>query len=296
MVTANSQPQVQVAPAPLPPGPPPLELLTPFERFNVRLMDLLERHAVPATERYLRTWGNFWMYFVTSRMLTGYGYERLAGVPTDAPILLVSNHRSYFDLYVLAVLLNRFTRLHQPMFCPVRADFFYEHVAGTFLNLAVGAGRMYPPVFREPSKAEFNKWSLAHLGELLRRGNVVVGFHPEGRRNKNANPYERLPAQPGVGKLVMDSWPVVIPVFINGFTNDFLGDVKANFQRKKRVLAVFGAPIDLTPFRGMSNRLASHKRIADRLLSVVYDELGAEERRIRSSLPHLPLDFEMPDA
>jgi hypothetical protein len=72
--------------------------------------------------------------------------------------------------------------------------------------------------------------------------------------------------------------------------------VTANFQRKKRVLAVFGAPVDLSPFRGMSNRLASHKRIADRLLSVVYDELGAEERRIRSSMPRLPLDFEMPDA
>jgi 1-acyl-sn-glycerol-3-phosphate acyltransferase len=117
----------------------------------------------------------------------------------------------------------------------------------------------------------------------MRAGNVLVGFHPEGTRNKNPDPYTPLPAQPGVGKVVMETWPTVVPAFINGMSSDIVADIKANFTGERHAVAVFGAPIDLSPFKQMSNRLATHKRIADHLLEVVYG-LGAEERRIREEL------------
>jgi 1-acyl-sn-glycerol-3-phosphate acyltransferase len=140
---------------------------------------------------------------------------------------------------------------------------------------------MFPPFFREPQKADFNKWALNRVVAELKKGRVMVGFHPEGTRNKNADPYTPLAAQPGVGKLVMETWPIIVPAFINGLSNDIVADIRGNFAGTKKVIAVFGEPIDLTPFRGYGNRLSSHKKIADALLKRIY-ELGEEERRVRA--------------
>jgi 1-acyl-sn-glycerol-3-phosphate acyltransferase len=262
---------------------PPLELLQPFERTAFRVMDYLHRRALPLTELWLRTIGAGWMTVGSRNMMVPVGLERLAGLNYDDGILLVSNHRSFFDLYMLMLLLHRHTPLRQPVLCPVRADFFYQQAAGVVVNLLIGGGRMFPPFFREPQKAEFNKWALERVVAELHKGKVLVGFHPEGTRNKNADAYTPLPAQPGVGKLVMDAWPIVVPAFIHGLSNDIVADVKGNFAGTKRVIAVFGEPIDLTPFKKFGNRLSSHKRIADALLKRIY-ELGEEERKVRATL------------
>jgi 1-acyl-sn-glycerol-3-phosphate acyltransferase len=263
--------------------PPPTQSLTAFERGAVVAMDTLYRRAKPWTERWLRGVSARWMTLGSFRMMHPVGLERLAGLKYSDGILLVSNHRSFFDLYMLTVLLHRFTPLRQPVLCPVRADFFYQRWAGVAVNVLVGGGRMFPPFFREAQKQAFNKWALERVAAELRRGEIVVGFHPEGRRNKNPSPYAPLPAQPGVGRLVMETWPIVVPAFINGLSNDIVADVVGNFRGTKKVIAVFGEPVDLTPFRRMTSRLASHKRIADALLKRVY-ELGEEERAARAKL------------
>jgi 1-acyl-sn-glycerol-3-phosphate acyltransferase len=165
----------------------------------------------------------------------------------------------------------------------VRANFFYQQWAGMFVNLFIGGGRMFPPFFREASKQDFNKWALLRVVDELKRGEILVGYFPEGTRNKNADPYEPLPAQPGVGKLIMDTWPIVVPAFINGLTNNIIGDLYGNYRHTKRVVAVFGEPMDLSPFKKMGNRLTSQKRVADAVLKRIY-ELGEEERVIRAKL------------
>jgi 1-acyl-sn-glycerol-3-phosphate acyltransferase len=270
-------------PLPVPIGAPPLELLSPFERTSFRFIDWLLRKHLRATEVYNHTVGVGYVALGSGRMLRTLGLERLSAIRPDDGILLVSNHRSFFDLYELATTLYRHTPLQQPMICPVRSNFFYERPLGVVVNLLAGGGHMYPPFFREPSKADFNRWSLARTAEMLRAGRVMVGFHPEGTRNKNEDPYTPLPAQPGVGKLVMECWPIVVPAFIHGMSQDFLGDIRNNWFGKRVAIAVFGEPIDLARFRGMGNRLATHKRIADHLLERVY-ALGEEERSVRAAL------------
>ncbi len=262
------------------PSGAPLELLAPFERTAFRLMDLLFRRARPVTELWLRTVGAAWMTLGSRRLVEAHGLERLSGLTSKDPILLVANHRSFFDLYMLMLTLHRRTELRQPVMCPVRADYFYQNPVGVLVNLLIGGGRMFPPFFREPHKGEFNKWALGRVADTLRRGGVMVGFHPEGTRNKGPDPYTPLPAQPGAGKLIMESWPIVVPAFIQGLSNNFLGDIRANFTGDRRAIAIFGTPIDLTEFRAMSNRLATHKRIADRLLETIY-ALSHEERAVR---------------
>jgi hypothetical protein len=80
----------------------------------------------------------------------------------------------------------------------------------------------------------------------------------------------------------MDAWPIIVPAFINGLTNDFLGDLRGNFDGSRRVIAVFGEPIDTTPYKKLGNRVTSHKRIADDLLKRIF-ALGEEEKRHRFS-------------
>jgi 1-acyl-sn-glycerol-3-phosphate acyltransferase len=262
------------------PEAPPVELLTPFERRAFQTMDFLHRKALPFTEAWLRTIGAGWMTIGSRKMMVPLGLERLRGLKFEDGVLLVSNHRSFFDLYMLTLLLHRYTPLRQPVLCPVRADFFYKSWPGLAVNLLVGGGRMFPPFFREQSKQDFNKWSLQRVVDELKKGQVLVGFHPEGTRNKNPDPYTPLPAQPGVGKLIMDTWPIVVPAFIHGLSNDIVADIAGNFRGTKQVVAVFGEPIDLSPFKSMGNRLASHKRIADALLKIIYG-LADEERAWR---------------
>jgi 1-acyl-sn-glycerol-3-phosphate acyltransferase len=264
-------------------GPPPLAALTRFERRSFLLMESLYRRARPATELWLRQVSERWMTLGSQHLVVPRGIERLAGLTRQDGILIVSNHRSFFDMYMLMRLLHRHTDLRQPVLCPVRGDFFYERPAGVVVNLFVGGGRMFPPFFRDPHKVDFNKWALAYVAAELRRGGVIVGFHPEGRRNRDGDPYTPLPAQPGVGKLVMETWPIIVPAFINGMSSNILDDVRANFTGARKAIAVFGRPIDLAPFREMKNRLASHKRIADRLLEAIF-ALAVEEREVRASL------------
>src|SRR5262245_19968013 len=80
---------------------PPLELLQPFERSAFRAMDLLHRRALPVTEWWLRTVGAGWMTLGSRKMMIPVGLERLADLTYDDGIMLVSNHRSFFDLYML---------------------------------------------------------------------------------------------------------------------------------------------------------------------------------------------------
>ena len=261
---------------------PPLEHLAPFEKLAVRTMDFLQRRARGMTELWLREVSARWMTLGSQHMVRPVGLERLAGLRHTDGILLVSNHRSFFDLYMLTVQMHRYTELRQPVLCPVRADFFYRRPLGMAVNLVVGGGRMFPPFFREPEKNEFNKWAVEHIAQELRQGEVVVGFHPEGRRNKNEDPYQPLPAQPGVGKIVMEAWPIIVPAFINGLTNDFIGDLRGNFDGSRKVVAVFGEPVDTAPYRKLGNRLSSHKRIADDLLGKIY-ALSDEEKAFRAA-------------
>ncbi len=264
-------------------GDPPLEELSIFERTTFRLIDGMYRNLPNFTEAWLRNVSAGWMTLGSRHMMFPLGLERLAGLKREDGILLVSNHRSFFDLYMLFLLLQRHTTLRQRALCPVRGEFFYQQWSGLLVNLFIGAGRMFPPFFREPNKQPFNKWALDRVTGELRRGEILVGFHPEGTRNKNESPYQPLPAQPGVGKIVMDSWPIIVPAFINGLSNDIAKDVWDNMHKRKTVVAVFGEPIDLNQFRGYGNRLSSHKKIADALLKRIY-ELGAEERIYRAKI------------
>ena len=266
----------------MPPGM--LSVLRPFERFAFRVMRSLNSGASSWPAWIWQRWVLIPLVglFVRRRVRV-HGLERLRGLPPGAPLLLVSNHRSFFDQFVLCAELMRVPELRRHLSFPVRANFFYESPLGLLMCMVLSGGTMFPPFFRSAEKMSFNKAALALLIEKLKRQGQLVGFHPEGKRNQGDDPYTLLPAQPGVGELALKARPVVVPAFIHGLSNDAGAELRANLKRERPVIAVFGAPVDLSDFPA-ETRLTHHKRCADRLNERIA-ALGAEERTLRAELP-----------
>jgi 1-acyl-sn-glycerol-3-phosphate acyltransferase len=260
--------------------------LSTFERFAFHLCTRMNQG------RWKRFWtwcqsvfGAGWIHLSTYNLMNVYGLEHVETASHDRPILLVANHRSFFDMYVVSTTLFRHTKWRKQLFFPVRGRFFYQSPLGLFVNLVMGWWSMYPPFFATsekpfPEKRAFDQYSMRLLAELCRNGpGNVIGFHPEGTRNKSGGPYTFLPAQPGVGKLIKDAAPQVIPVFITGLGNKLAKQVLGNWTGGDQIRIHFGPQLDLAEHLAKKDRLRTYKEIADFVMSKIA-ELGEQDRKM----------------
>ena len=266
-------------------------VLSTFERFAFRLT----RRMNGGRWKRFWTWcqkvfGAGWIHLSTYNLMSVYGLEHIEDADRTKPILLVANHRSFFDMYTVSTALFRNTKWRKQLFFPVRGRFFYQSFAGLFVNLIMGWWSMYPPFFASgenpiPEKRAFDKYSLRLLAELCRNGaGNVIGFHPEGTRNKSADPYSYLPAQPGVGKLIKDASPQVIPVFIAGLGNNLRTQVMGNWTGGEQIRIHFGPQLDLANYLAKKDRVRTYKEISEFVMSKIA-ELGEQDRRLKSEPP-----------
>jgi 1-acyl-sn-glycerol-3-phosphate acyltransferase len=224
-----------------------------------------------------------WIHLSTYNIMNVYGLEHVEAASRERPLLLVANHRSFFDMYAVSTVLFRGTGWRKQLFFPVRGRFFYQSPLGLLVNLIMGWWSMYPPFFASgehpiPEKRAFDRYAFQVLTELARTGSGnVIGFHPEGTRNKGDDPYSFLRAQPGIGKLIMDAQPQVIPVFIAGLCNSLPKQVARNWNRKDVIRIHFGPVLDLTGYLQKPDRLRTHKEIADAVMGKIA-ELGEADR------------------
>jgi 1-acyl-sn-glycerol-3-phosphate acyltransferase len=247
---------------------------------------------------WLRTMSWWWIRPALTRRMYCEGLDRLHSYQPQRGVLMVSNHRSFFDQY--AILLAAWAaKIHwaRDLYFPVRANFFYEKPLGVFVNYFVGGGAMYPPIFRQRERAAKNEEALDIVIKFLDRKGAVVGVHPEGTRGKGPDPYELLPAQPGVGKIALLARPLIIPVFINGLSNDIVADIKANFEkdirRTRPCIAVYGEPIDVSDLMAQKPRPALYKKAADRFMAEIA-KLGQRERELRAMATSGKIDDDDP--
>jgi 1-acyl-sn-glycerol-3-phosphate acyltransferase len=266
------------------PAPGELAVLSSFERLAFRLTRRMN------WGRWKRFWtwcqkvfGAGWIHFSTYNIMNVFGIENIEDVSHDRPILLVANHRSFFDMYTVSTVLFKRTRWRKQLYFPVRGRFFYQSPVGLFVNLVMGWWSMFPPFFAggdKPltDKREFDKYSFRVLTEICRQGaGNIVGFHPEGTRNKRSDPYSFLPAQPGVGKLIKDAAPQVIPVFIAGLGNDLPKQVMGNWTGGEKIRIHFGTQLELSQFFLKRDSVRTYKEIADFVMSKIA-ELGEHDR------------------
>jgi 1-acyl-sn-glycerol-3-phosphate acyltransferase len=262
------------------PGPTPGELaaLSGVERLVFRIAWRMNRGRAKA----------FWGWYqravcarlislVTRRRLRVHGIGHAAAASLDRPVLLVANHRSFFDMYVVSSVLLLGTPGNRHLFFPVRGRFFYSSPLALLLNAFAGWA-MFPPIFHEGNKSAFNHYTVRLLAALCRAGRGhIVGVHPEGARNRGADPYSYLRAQSGVGRLIHDAAPQVIPVFIVGLGNSLVNEITANWRGGEPIRIHFGEQIDPGLFSGKEPHARTYREITD-VVMLKIAELGEQDR------------------
>jgi len=280
LLTANSQVE------------PTSEEVTVLSRFEYFAFRWVRRMNIGRWKRFWtgcqRILGAGWIHLSTYNIMRVYGLEHIEQASHDRPILLVANHRSFFDMYAVSTVLFRSTSWRKQLFFPVRGRFFYQSPIGLLVNMIMGWWSMYPPFFSTgerpiAEKRPFDKFAFRVLTELARVGaGNIIGFHPEGTRNKNEDPYSFLRAQPGVGKLILDAQPQVIPVFIAGLCNSLPRQIARNWNREELIRIHFGPQMDLSDYLQQPDRLRTHKLIADYAMAKI-GELAEQDRSFKAA-------------
>ena len=251
-----------------------MSVLSPMESLGFRLVRRMNTGAWKRFWTFFqRHVGSLWIYLATYNLMNVFGVENVEATDPDRPLILVANHRSFFDMYTVSSALFRQTRRPITLFFPVRAKFFYDNPIGWLVNLVMGWWAMYPPFFREQGEArkrEFDKFSMREVVRLCISGRGhVIGFHPEGKRNLSEDPYSFLPAQPGIGKVIYESKPQVIPVFVTGLINDLPKQIIGNWTGGEKLRIWFGSEIDLSEFYSKRDSIRTHKEIGDHLMEEI---------------------------
>jgi 1-acyl-sn-glycerol-3-phosphate acyltransferase len=253
--------------------------LTRSERATLALGRFINEQ--PITKRIQQAWltkfNQTWVRYVIGHRVFA---DNIEGLVRGAPAAqsTVVNHRSYFDAYIaMFAVYEQGARWPRRMFFPVRSNFFYEGPLGAALNLFIGGGALYPPIFRETSKSELNRDALRRMVGYLAEPGTLVGLHPEGTRNKGSDPYDLLPAQPGIGQIVLQAHPVVVPAFIGGLSNSYVKDITATYRsgirRENPVIIAFGDPLDYSDLAAQKPRAALYKRMSDRIRDAIRSDM-----------------------
>ncbi len=265
--------------------------LSPTERFAIALGRAANESA-PGRRAQMLFHDYFtrrWVNLAIGRRVYLDNIEAFVELNPDRGVMLCANHRSFFDMYVAMLsIFKRECRWFNSIVFPVRSEFFYERPLGVVMNMAIGGGTMYPPIFRDRKRAAYNDDAIERLKQLVTRPGAVVGMHPEGTRNKGDDPYKLLPAQPGAGQIALQAKPIVMTYFMNGLTNAFVKEVRHAYRpgthRTDPVILTFGTePVDYSDLAAKKPRLALYKKTSDRIMANIA-ALGERERELRDRI------------
>ena len=265
--------------------PLPREALRGFEKIAVALGESLNGNT--ATKDVLSGYARRVSYpFVRSLSRVRwkiFGLERMAELRPERGVILVSNHRSFFDMYVAAASIFHHGSFIDRLYFPVRSGFFYDHPLGPVINLLMSGHAMWPPMFRDDRRLQLNEIGLRQMAWALSRPGTVLGIHPEGARQRGDDPYVLGPARPGVGRLVEACHPdtLVLPFFILGLGNDLLREtqIRLGLREGPDIRIHWGAAIRCGDLREAETGPAA---IAENLLQIVH-ELGSADRHLRTA-------------
>lgn len=121
------------------------------------------------------------------------------------------------------------------------------------------------------------------MAKLLTNPGNMVGFHPEGTRNRGPDPYALLPGKPGCGELIFRSNPNVVPVFLQGFIKSPFKMVQRNWSSSPKpvVHMVMGEPLDFSEELKLQENRKTFLQISKKVMKAI-DELAKRERDIRA--------------
>lgn len=261
--------------------------LSPTEKVIRRLAQQInERPRLKALAQAFNEGPSRWLIELLSRSrIHLVGLEKLAALSSARGVLLAANHRSFFDLHLVATYFTRHGPSCRRAYFPVRSSFWYDRLPGAAVNALVTGMVMYPPIFREPHKRQITRQGLDFLARELRRPGTLVGMHPEGRRSRGPDPYELLPAEQSFGRVVLKALPQVVPVFVNGVGDDLAEEAWGSVTRRgSPIIIVYGDPVDVTAFRDLDGTRLKHQIQVGRGVLDQIRRLAETERSARAVL------------
>jgi 1-acyl-sn-glycerol-3-phosphate acyltransferase len=255
-----------------------------WERWTYRVSAGVNEHPVlkEAATRWLSKTSRRWMEGVVGESLHVEGADL---VPRDRSILLVANHQTYFDFYAASVALWRMYARKPFLYCPVRSAFFYDHPVGAAINAGAAGFAMYPPIFRERrSGAGLNKHALDRCADLLRWSpRTIVAIHPEGTRNRTDDPYQLREPRPGAGIVAHRVRATVVPLFINGLTQELAPLVRSRLLGRPELIRLFfGPPVALDDLYDQPADREVHAAIVRRMMQAI-EACAARDRAYMAS-------------
>jgi 1-acyl-sn-glycerol-3-phosphate acyltransferase len=259
---------------------PWLNDLTRIERLHFRIARRMNSEPIKTVTSYVARFVNANVIgAIAGRQARLHGIAHVERAWRDKAILLVSNHRSYFDMFVVASML--FKRRRIKVLFPVRSRYYYETVGGLLLNGVAAHFGMYPPLFLGGDRQWLNPFCIDIIAKICANGGSgwVVGIHPEGTRSKNPDPYSLGPYGSGAGRIIHAARPNVLPVFIGGLSNSVREIVANNFRQAPPIRIHFGAAMDLSAFLDMEATSLTFRAITDQVMARVR-ELGEQDRAL----------------
>jgi 1-acyl-sn-glycerol-3-phosphate acyltransferase len=227
-----------------------------------------------------------WIECGTSKTVLDHGFENFQKIDPNRAVLLAANHRTFYDHFVISARLFRLFGPHHNIYFPVRANFFYDHFLGLLVNLPIALGVMYPPIIRDSKRRHWNVYATDLMADLLTDPRNMVGFHPEGTRNRGPDPYKLLPAKPGCGELIYRTNPNVVPVFLQGFPKTPWKLLRQNLGRSNSVQPVvhmvMGQPLDFSEELTLPQNRKTFLLISKKVMASIA-ELSKREQDIRAS-------------
>lgn len=256
-----------------------------FERASVRAVTYVHAHgwAKAPFLAWVHTFTNWFAWRFVGRVIRLEHAERLAAIASERPVVVMANHLTFWDLYILSALLYRRTGVWRDYYFPVRARFFYENPAGFLLNVLFAGLTMFPPFFQSDGARRLDVEALRILDRVAGRRRALVGFHPEGTRNKSGDPYHLLPARAATKRVLHTArraGAVVIPIFMHGLDGRMHRAWWKNVTKTEVIRVMIGEPIEPDVFLDAAEAAGADP--AARVMDVLH-ALGAEERALREA-------------
>src|SRR5688500_11163768 len=98
-----------------------IEVLGPIERAGFHLTRAMNfglwKRFWTFCQRHI---GSLWIYIATYNLMNVFGIENIQGSDSSRPLILVANHRSFFDMYTVSSVMFRRTTRPITLYFPVR--------------------------------------------------------------------------------------------------------------------------------------------------------------------------------
>ena len=198
------------------------------------------------------TFASFVFGFYAS-LLNNFRIKGDENIPHKGGVLIASNHISAYDTIFLPWAVIR-TSLLQMLWAPAKQELFKGF-----------PGLLYRSWGAFPVKRGRDVRAGKIINDLLADQKVML--FPEGTRHKDG---VLGPGNRGVGKIIYDTRPTVIPTALIGLNHWKFPD----FGRKGRI--IFGAPLEFSDLFLLEDCKDTHQKIVDRVMGAIAGLLKQE--------------------